>query len=526
MLRVRGTVRRVVSTVGAVGVAAAALLAAANCSGSATSVTPAELKDSACETAVPAAPDFAAQPFAFDPVVRAKAFVQALADEDFKSAYEMLAPELMSIDSLCEIPLETLWPQLILGLDEHESASGGRVSIDIAAPPVFLPVTDTLIVWLRISYARGDRLPDIEVQLGIHLVRDGRVYLFTPDLGLRELGPVGEYPRPLYADTTLFEEFDVSFGEAPWVVGGTLTVPRGPGPFPAVVVVQGLQRRPDRDGTFGATKWIRDLAWGLASRGIATLRYDQRAWTHAQAFARQAAFTIDEELAQDALAAVALVRRTPRIDSTRVYVLGESLAGLAAPRIARQVPDLAGLIIASAPSGTYFESTLRTREQAAEEGAVRQRSVEQRRARAASISALAAGEMAALDMSLRPSYHLDLATYRPEEAARGLRMPMLILHGEANLLPTMADRVGWLQSLGGRPDAAFRWYANHRMLFDVSELTGSAIRPQGHVSAAVINDIAAWIGGIGLAVPCMDVGFLRSGCRGGPDTAVPTDAQR
>ena len=111
------------------------------------------------------------------------------------------------------------------------------------------------------------------------------------------------------------------------------------------------------------------------------------------------------------------------------------------------------------------------------------------------------------------------------QVARGLGIPLLILHGDADPRLTVDDGVGWLRSLGRRSDVAFRWYANHNFLFDVRELTGSAIRPQGHVSAAVIEDIAACIGGIGLAVPCSDTRFLRSGCRGGPDTVVSTDAQ-
>ena len=487
---------------------------------------PADRKDRACETAQPAAADFTAPPFAFDPVARAQVFVEALADEDFKAAYEMLASELLSADSLCQISLETIWPQWILGLDEHESTSGGSISIEVATPPVFSPRSDSLSVWLRLSYARGDGHPDIEVQLRIAFVRDGRIFTFEPDRALREFGPVREYRAPLYADRALFEEFEVSLGEAPWALGGTLTIPRGPGPFPAVVVVQGLETRPDRDGTIGATKWIRDLAWGLASRGIATLRYDQRAWTHAHAFARQAAFTIEEELVQDALAAVALVRRTSRIDPTRIYVLGRALGGFAAPRIAQRSPDLAGVIIASASSGVHIESRLRGVEHLAGEGGVRQRAVELMRARAAGVSALAAGETATLDMTVRASYHLDLAAYRPEEAARALQMPLLILHGDADSLSTMADRVGWLRSLGRRSDVAFRWYANHSAFFDVRELAGSAIRPQGHVSAAVIEDIAAWIGGIGLALPCSDVQFIHSGCRGGPSTVVPIDTRR
>ena len=58
-------------------------------------------------------------------------------------------------------------------------------------------------------------------------------------------------------------------------LGATVTLPKGAGPFPAVVLVQGSGPH-DRDETIGPHEPFRDLAWGLASRGIAVLRYDKR----------------------------------------------------------------------------------------------------------------------------------------------------------------------------------------------------------------------------------------------------------
>ena len=264
--------------------------------------------------------------------------------------------------------------------------------------------------------------------------------------------------------------------------------------------------RPDRDGTFAASKGNRDLAWGLASRGIATLRYDQRTWTYALAFARQDEFTIDDEYVEDALAAVEALRQTPRIDSTRIYVLGERLGGFAAPRIAQRAPDLAGLIIASAPSGTYFQSRIRALEQ--DLGNIRtkdpedpsapflQRIIERTRAQVADVEALAAGESVGPDMSVRTSYHLDLAAYRPEEVAGNLRMPLLMLNGDADGRLTPDDLAGWTEALEGHEDVVFRSYTDHSHgLIDQHTLTGPELRLQGYVGATVIEDIAAWIGG-------------------------------
>ncbi len=71
-------------------------------------------------------------------------------------------------------------------------------------------------------------------------------------------------PPASYVTAGSFIETDVTVGSAPWALPGTLTVPNGAGPFPAVVLVHGSGPN-DRDETFGPNKPFRDLAWGLAS---------------------------------------------------------------------------------------------------------------------------------------------------------------------------------------------------------------------------------------------------------------------
>ncbi len=460
-------------------------------------------EDPYCWSAQPAEPNFEAPPFAFDPVARAQAFATVVTETDSRAGYSMLAPEFLPTDSLCEYPLEALWSHLVYGLDPDDYLFDARVLVDGSAPIVFSPLQDELSVWLRIVPAPRENRPWAEAPVRISLLRDGRVVRFEPDQAGRELGPLQDIPPPPYANLGAFEEVEVTLGEAPWQVGGTLAVPNGPGPYPAVVLVQGLSARPDRDGTFVATKGNRDLAWGLASRGIATLRYDQRTWTHATAFARQDEFTIDDEYVEDALAAVQALSQTPRIDPARIYILGQSLGGFVAPRIAQQAPDLAGLIIASAPSGGYWQSRLRALEREVsnkdpEDPAVAAvlRIIERTRAQVADVEALAAGESVMPDMSVRPAYHLDLAAYRPEDVARNLRMPLLILNSDADGRLTRDDLIGWTEALQGRQDVVFRSYADHSHgLLDQQTLTGPELRLQGYVGAEVIKDIAAWIGG-------------------------------
>ena len=83
------------------------------------------------------------------------------------------------------------------------------------------------------------------------------------------------YKPSTYVDLDRFGEQLVVVGREPWALGGTVTMPHGPGPFPAVVLVHGSGYS-DRDVTDGPNAAFRDLAWGLALSGVASLRHDNK----------------------------------------------------------------------------------------------------------------------------------------------------------------------------------------------------------------------------------------------------------
>ena len=138
---------------------------------------------------------------------------------------------------------------------------------------------------------------------------------------------------------------------------GTLTVPNGKGPFPAIVLVHGSGPN-DRDESIGANKPFRDLAYGLATHGIAVLRYDKRTHVHPEQFAN-IVFTVKEETIDDALSAVALLRTTAHIDPTRICVLGHSLGGMLIPRIGLADNRVAGLIVLAGATMPLGDTMLR-----------------------------------------------------------------------------------------------------------------------------------------------------------------------
>ncbi|MBW8823005.1 MAG: alpha/beta fold hydrolase [Xanthomonadales bacterium] len=146
---------------------------------------------------------------------------------------------------------------------------------------------------------------------------------------------------PVPADAG-YGEREISVVAAGHPLGGTLALPKGNGPFPAVVLVHGSGAQ-DREESIGPNHVFTDIARGLAAQGIAVLRYDKRAHAYPREAAR-GGNTIDGETTDDAVAAVKLLATTPGIDPNHVFVLGHSLGALVAPRIAQRAGNVAGVI--------------------------------------------------------------------------------------------------------------------------------------------------------------------------------------
>ncbi len=163
---------------------------------------------------------------------------------------------------------------------------------------------------------------------------------------------------PPYAKDGAYREMDFPVGTGEWRLPGTLTLPVGvTGPLPALVLVHGSGPN-DRDETILANKPFRDLAWGLASKGIVVLRYEKRTKQYAAKLAAAGIrdFTVKEETIDDALAAAAQLRTAENVDPKRVFVLGHSLGGLVAPESVRVTRNWLGSSFWQVPPGLWKTS--------------------------------------------------------------------------------------------------------------------------------------------------------------------------
>ena len=315
--------------------------------------------------------------------------------------------------------------------------------------------------------------------------------------------PLHEYRPPSYANRSTFEEAEITIGKGFWALPGTLSLPVGDGLFPAVVLVHGAGSL-DRDETAGPNKHFRDLAYGLASQGIAVLRCEKRTKHHQLAISvvPRSIATVKEEFVDDALAAVDALAAHDRIDNTRIFVLGHDLGGVLLPRIGTASEKVAGVIIFAGTTRPWEDFVLdQWKYILAFDGKVtegEQKAIQELEKSVAKVkSPDLSPETAAKDLPLGipATYWLDLRGYHPAEAAKEMKQPILILQGERDYLVSMEDFAQWKKTLASRKNVTFKSYSNLNHLFIAGEGKSSPADHlvPGNVAEPVIMDIAMWI---------------------------------
>lgn len=313
--------------------------------------------------------------------------------------------------------------------------------------------------------------------------------------------PAPRAGEPPYSDLSAFTEVDVRIGPEPDALGGTLSVPNGEGPFPAVVLVHGSGPH-DRDETILANRPFRDLAHGLASRGIVVLRYDKRTKVHPASLAAIGPrLTVQEETVSDAVFAAEQLMAAPKVDPRRVLVLGHSLGGFVAPRIGRAAPSVYGLILLAANARPLEDLVLEQCAyllplQAPKE--VADAELAKIRTQVALVKSPDLGPetpASELPFGIPAPYWIDLNSYSPTETARLLDKPMLILQGGRDYQVTVEDLELWKAALAEKPHARCLLFPDENHLFMAGH---GKSRPEeyavaGHVSAGVIDAIATFV---------------------------------
>jgi len=391
---------------------------------------------------------------------------------DYAGAEAMFSPQMKA--AVPADKLKAVWESLPAQLGAARGRGEPQISAQSQPRTVVVPL----------AYDKGTLLANIAID------GDGRIVGFL----LQPAPPPSAAPPA--ADAGFIEkDFAVPGGRGE--LPGTLALPKGVAPFPAVVLVHGSGPH-DRDETIGPNRPFLDIARGLAAQGIAVLRYEKRSKARPQDFA-DGRFTMDDETTDDAVRAVAALAGADGIDAARIYVLGHSQGGMLAPRIAARSGQVAGLILLAAPARPLL--TLLAEQNQRLAGVDGEISAAERAALddlARKISNVrGTGEIAVADspMGLPAHYWREAEKIDAVADARNAALPLLVLQGGRDMQVVDADWTRWRQAFADDPRATLRRYPalNHLGIAGEGEPTLAEYQRPGHVDTVLIDDIAGWI---------------------------------
>jgi hypothetical protein len=212
--------------------------------------------------------------------------------------------------------------------------------------------------------------------------------------------------------------------------------------------------------------------------------------------------TVKEEVTDDARAAAALLATQPEIQKARIYVLGHSLGGMLAPRIAEGDAQISGLIImagSTRPLGQIVVEQIKylsTLSGPVGDGAKTQIEAAAKFAQDYDSPTLKPGEtVSMMGIPMPASYVLDLRTYDPGATAARLKIPILVIQGESDYQVTMKDFEGWQKALAGHSNVTMKTYPGLCHLFTPGGNPPSPAdyNKPGHLAKGTLDDIANWV---------------------------------
>lgn len=319
--------------------------------------------------------------------------------------------------------------------------------------------------------------------------------------GVFLMSPGTTYRVPEYVRAEQFLEYKITFGKAPYELEGTLTLPKGKGPFPLVILVHGSGPI-DQDASVGANKPFKDIAWGLASNDVAVFRYHKRTFSHMMVMMElkdHEKLTLKEETVDDAVWAIEVLSRHKSIDAKNIWVAGHSLGGMAAPLIAKATgKKVAGIILLAAPARPLPELLI---EQLDYMYRISKDSSERNKARFANTIRLAQNAMQpnlpidfpkdSLPFGVGAAYWRFLQSYNQVATAKLLKnQKVLVLQGATDYQVSEKDYNIWRNALGEKANGVLYAHINHLMMYEEAFSTPDSYKKTSNVWYPVIMDMA------------------------------------
>ncbi|WP_231424636.1 MULTISPECIES: DUF3887 domain-containing protein [Pedobacter] len=307
------------------------------------------------------------------------------------------------------------------------------------------------------------------------------------------------YAKPAYADTSLYSEKQVYIGPAGRQLAAIVTTPKNSKSFPIVVFVHGSGPS-DMDETVGTNKPFKDLAGGLASKGIGSIRYVKRTLIYPNEFSKP--YTVKEEVLDDATAAIAYSKTVIGANPKAIYVFGHSLGGMLAPRIAAASPDVSGIILAAAPARKMTDIIIDQNKYMFDLS--KDTTAENKKYLNDAVLQIDKSRITQLGTTIKPDsvilgipakYWADINAYNQVTTAKNLTKKIYVLQGGNDFQVGKTDFDLWNAALAKKKNVTLKFYPDLNHLLSPQTEKGSMAQYQTPVSVSevLVNDISAWI---------------------------------
>lgn len=406
-------------------------------------------------------------------VRKAKDFLILLKNNKFEEATDYFSP--IVYNQLPASRLKDIWNQLNNQVGQFEKLSRVRTETMKNWNVVFLTCKfERSLLDLKLVFTAEDQITGI---------------FFVPSK--TEI----VYQLPPYYKKDSYEETAIKVISGTYELPGILTIPNNKKSFPLIIFVHGSGPN-DHDESIGPNKPFKDLAIGLASVGIASMRYDKRTFVYKE---QDDFITPEEETIEDARSAVKLAIETNGVSS--VFILGHSLGAYLLPRIAAGQKHLKGIIMMAGNARPLEDLILEQMEYLTSQSNNRgetQKKMEEIKIQIDQVKDKTLTEDTMrenLPLNIPASYWLYLREYDPVKILKKLRLPVLILQGERDYQVTMKDFEIWQKSLSGKKHVSFRSYEklNHLFMEGVGKSLPEEYNKPSHIPFYVIQDIASWV---------------------------------
>ncbi len=315
------------------------------------------------------------------------------------------------------------------------------------------------------------------------------------------LSQTQEEPEPDAGGEGAYDAEEVTFESEGITLAGTLTTPKGEGPWPGVVLItgSGAQDRDENSPGPGGLKLgiFRTIADSLTRRGIAVLRYDDRGVGGSGGSLADAGLS---GLVADVGAAVSRLRTSSGIDESRVGLIGHSEGGIIAPIVASRDPEIAVIVLMAGTAAPIDSVVLEQSIEAALAAGGDSADVERARESTLRLMDAIREGREPEDTDLSPGMQKWLREHiehDPIATIKQVSVPVLVVNGghDIQVFPEHARRLGAALEQAGHPDYEVRIFPDLNHLFAVSRGEGLAeyVDPDAEVDPAFLSYMADWL---------------------------------